>query len=207
MLHILTIEEKRVRVTYDKHYKTENLFGKPYPELIEFFAEYPEKGNVLDLGCGQGRDAIVLARLGYSVTGIDHSKVGIEQMNQIAQSENLNLVGEVGDIYRFESFEAFDIILLDSMFHFTKKDRKNETGLVKKIVARIKNGSSVVVCIQDTGDKVRILNQAIDFEKPLTRLTEKKFKYTFTDNESGHKSETDYRIIAVKKSNSSHITS
>lgn len=35
-------------VTYDKYYQTENLFGEPYPELIEFFAEYPRKGKVLD---------------------------------------------------------------------------------------------------------------------------------------------------------------
>lgn len=80
-------------VTYDKYYLTENLFGKPYPELIEFFADYPRKGKVLDLGCGQGRDAIALARLGYSVTGIDNSKVGIDQMNQFGQNENLDLVG------------------------------------------------------------------------------------------------------------------
>ena len=76
-------------VTYDKYYQTENLFGEPYPELIEFFAEYPYKGKLLDLGCGQGRDAIALARLGYSVTGIDNSKVGIQQMNQIGQVEKV----------------------------------------------------------------------------------------------------------------------
>lgn len=52
--------------TYDKYYQTENLFGDPYPELIEFFANYPKKGKVLDLGCGQGRDAIAIAQLGYS---------------------------------------------------------------------------------------------------------------------------------------------
>jgi hypothetical protein len=44
--------------TYDKYYKTENLFGDHYPELIEFLAQYPKKRRVLDLGCGQGRDAI-----------------------------------------------------------------------------------------------------------------------------------------------------
>ncbi|MCB0845307.1 MAG: methyltransferase domain-containing protein, partial [Bacteroidetes bacterium] len=80
-----------MKVPYDKYYLTENLFGKPYPELIEFFSQNPQKGKVLDLGCGQGRDAIALARLGYSVTGIDNSKVGIEQMNQVAQTEKLNL--------------------------------------------------------------------------------------------------------------------
>jgi SAM-dependent methyltransferase len=87
---------------------------------------------VLDLGCGQGRDAIALARLGYSVAGIDNSKVGIEQVNQIGEIENLNLVGQVGDIYSFDRFADFDIVLLDSMFHFAKKDKEKEIGLIQK---------------------------------------------------------------------------
>lgn len=186
-------------VTYDKYYQTENLFGEPYPELIEFFTEYPKKRKLLDLGCGQGRDAISLARLAYSVTGIDNSKVGIDQMNQIGQVENLNLVGQVGDIYAFDCFNEFDIILLDSMFHFTKKDKEKEIGLIKKIISDLRNGSLIVVCIQDKGDKVEILNKAIDFEKKLKRLTDKDFKYVFEDKDSGHKSETDYRMIIVEK--------
>lgn len=186
-------------VTYDKYYQTENLFGEPYPELIEFMSNYPKKGKVLDLGCGQGRDAIALARLGYSVTGIDNSKVGIEQMKQIGEIENLNLVGQVGDIYSFDRFADFDIVLLDSMFHFAKKDKEKEIGLIQKIVSDIRNGSLLVVCIQETGDKVQILNQLIDFEKEYSRLADNKFKYTFEDEESEHKSEMDYRMIAIKK--------
>lgn len=58
---------------YDKYYETENLFGKPYAELIEFFNNYDHKGCLIDIGCGQGRDCIPLARLGYKVTGIDNS--------------------------------------------------------------------------------------------------------------------------------------
>lgn len=186
-------------VTYDKYYQTENLFGEPYPDLIKFFAKYPEKGKVLDLGCGQGRDAIALARLGYSVTGIDNSKVGIDQLNQIGQGENLNLIGQVGDIYAFKRFDQFDIVLLDSMFHFAKKDKDKEVGLVKKIVSEIRVGSLLVVCIQDTGHKVQILNNAIDFEKRLNRLEDKTFKYIFEDKDGGYKSETDYRMLIVEK--------
>lgn len=186
-------------VTYDKYYQTENLFGEPYPELIEFFAEFPKKGKVLDLGCGQGRDAIALARLGYSVTGIDNSKVGVNQMNEIGQSEKLDLDGQVGDIYAFDRFSEFDFVLLDSMFHFAKKDKEKEIGLIKKIVLDIRNGSHAIFCIQDTGDKVQTLNKAIDVERKHKRVFDKELKYIFEDSDSGHKSETVYRMIVIEK--------
>jgi 2-polyprenyl-3-methyl-5-hydroxy-6-metoxy-1,4-benzoquinol methylase len=186
-------------VTYDKYYQTKNLFGEPYPELIDFFSTYPKKGKVLDLGCGQGRDSIQLARLGFDVTGIDNSKVGIEQMNQIAKSENLKLDGITADLFEVNNFEAFDFVLLDSMFHFTKKDRKKETEFIKKIISKTQKGCLVIFCIQDTGKKVDILNQTIDFEKQLDRLSVKKFDYTFEDSETGHKSKTAYQMIIVKK--------
>lgn len=185
-------------ITYDKYYQTENLFGNPYPELIEFFSNYPRKRKILDLGCGQGRDSIPLARLGFTVTGIDNSKVGIDQMNQIAKTEGLNLNGIVTDIFEFDNLAEFDFVLLDSMFHFTTNDRKNETEFIKKIISKIKKGCLVVFCIQDTGKKVEILNQTIDFDKELYRVTDKKFEYIFEDSENGHKSQTDYRMIVVK---------
>ena len=40
---------------YDEYYQEPEYFGAPYNELVSFFAEYPFRGTVLDLGCGQGR--------------------------------------------------------------------------------------------------------------------------------------------------------
>ena len=188
-----------MKVNYDTYYQTENLFGEPYPELIEFFIAYPHKGKILDLGCGQGRDAVALAKLGYTVTGIDHSNVGIEQMNRIALDEGLNLVGQVGDIYSFDDFSSFDCVLLDSMFHFAKKDKEKEIAFLRKIVSTIKNGCLLVICIQDTGDKVQILNHTLDLQSPLKRLADKQFTYIFTDKKSGQSSESLYRMIVAKK--------
>lgn len=186
-------------VTYDKYYQTKELFGKPYPELIDFFSQYPQKGKVLDLGCGQGRDSIPLARLGFDVTGIDNAKVGVEQMNQIAAGEHLTLTGKVEDIFELDNFAEYDFILLDSMFHFTKKDRRKETDFIRKILTNIKKGCLVVFCIQDIGKKVETLNQTMDFKDQVNRLIDKKFDYIFKDVESGHESKTKYRMVVVVK--------
>ena len=35
--------------------------------------------KVLDIGCGEGKDAVFLARNGYSVTAFDLSEAGIEK--------------------------------------------------------------------------------------------------------------------------------
>ena len=186
-------------VTYDKYYQTADSFGAPYPELIEFFTNYP-KGKLLDVGCGQGRDAIALARIGFEVIGIDNSKVGIDQLNLAAKKEGLNANGVVEDIYAYDHFQDFDVVLLDSMFHFEKRDREKETQLIEKIVKQLSKNASICVCIQDTGKKVKILkdtidNAGIEFEI----LNDTDFIYIFEDKASGHKSETKYCMYIVKK--------
>ncbi|NPD84961.1 methyltransferase [Lentimicrobium sp. L6] len=185
---------------YDKYYVTENLFGEPYVELIKFFKDYPVKGKLIDIGCGQGRDAIALAKLGYEVTGLDQSKLGIDQMNKISEREKLKLVGIVDDIYQFDQFQDFNIILFDSMFHFEKRDRKRETDLIIKAALKIEKGGVLCICIQDTCSKVKILketiqNSNIDFEI----LKDSSLIYKYEDKASGHKSETKYLMYIIRK--------
>lgn len=184
---------------YDNYYQTEKLFGAPYPELRKFFQDLLKGAKVLDLGCGQGRDAIALARIGFDVTGIDHSAVGIAQMNEVVKAENLNLDGQVGEIYTYDKFAEFDIILLDSMFHFAKKDKEKEIGLIQNIIIGIKSGSILVNCIQDNGSKVGTYNEAVGSVTSLKQIADESFVYVFEDQESGHKSETNYRMIVFEK--------
>ena len=185
---------------YDKHYTTPDLFGDPYPELIEFFSMFEPKTTLLDLGCGQGRNSIPLARLGYKVTGIDSSRVGIEQMTKKSDSENLQVTGQVGDIYNFDNFQDFNIVLLDSMFHFLKKDLKRETELIVKILQQIKNDGLICICIRDAGSKVKILKQTVTKSKiGLEVLEDLTIMYQYIDKESGQKSSIRYCLYIVKK--------
>lgn len=130
--------------SYNKHYKKKEYFGKSYPGLVNFFETYPERNSVLDLGCGQGRDSLLLGRLGYRVCGVDISDVGIKQMNEIAKNEHLLVEGVIADIYAFPISDKFDMVLFDSIFHFYKKDFEKEKKLLVRVAEELKSGG--VLC-------------------------------------------------------------
>lgn len=68
----------------------------------------PERGTVLDLGCGTGRLGEPLARLGHQVTGID---------NEPAMLASLRLTtGICADVTTLDLGERFDAVLLMSHF-------------------------------------------------------------------------------------------
>ena len=77
-LDYLTLNEKLVQDESFVFYLTSE--GCPgckafYPEVEEFLKKYNanNEDNILDLGCGEGRDAIYLLEKGYQVLAIDYS--------------------------------------------------------------------------------------------------------------------------------------
>ena len=59
-----------------------------YRDLPEIIGKYAEGNNALDFGCGTGRSARFLKKLGFNVTGIDISR------SMISIAENLNPGGK-----------------------------------------------------------------------------------------------------------------
>ena len=182
-------------IAYDKHYEIENLFGDPYPSLIQFM-DKQKRGRVLDLGCGQGRDALAFAKMGFEVTGVDHSQVGIDQM--VKASGKGKLKGIVADIYEFKDISTFDFILLNSMFHFTKNDKEKEISLISRVATSMDDRAQLIICIQDTGKKVDILRKTLERANVHT-VYENKFIYSFKDQAFGHESNTNYMMIVASK--------
>lgn len=116
--------------TYDE--KSE-VFGHPYKELQDYFNRYSLKGTLLDLGCGQGRDAVFLASLGYQVTAVDSSKIGIRQMTAKARAQEVKIDGVVADVLNLKLDKKFDIILFDMLLHtFEKQDQLELLGKYSK---------------------------------------------------------------------------
>ena len=79
-------------VSYNNEFqKGFNICGQPSSELVEFFKHHQKKhASVLDLGCGQGRDALFIARKGHTLLGVDVAQTGIKQILKTSRSGKFN---------------------------------------------------------------------------------------------------------------------
>jgi tellurite methyltransferase len=144
--------------SFDETYaKKVEMFGHPYLEFQDYFNKYPVKGTVLDLGCGQGRDSLFLASMGYQVTAVDSSKVGVNQMLEKAKKQNLTLIGIAEDIFNLKIEANFDIILFDMLLHGF--DNKQQTVLLEKYSKHLNNNGIICIVYPDDIDKNQFIDQ------------------------------------------------
>lgn len=104
---------------YEEYYReNRHGLGEPTKEFVTFFDEYERKGSkVLDVGCGQGRDALFIARLGHYIHAVGLSPSAIGDLRKDAVAEGLTIDAEVADICDFKTRRRFDIILIDRTLH------------------------------------------------------------------------------------------
>ncbi|MEZ5778686.1 MAG: class I SAM-dependent methyltransferase [Paracoccaceae bacterium] len=108
---------------YDRLYgETRDALGQPTSTFVDFFDQFDQqRARVLDVGCGQGRDALFIARKGHIVVGVDISPNGIRDLNTAAVKENLVIEGVVADISTYRPDGEFDVILVDRTLHMLPK--------------------------------------------------------------------------------------
>lgn len=103
-----------IRTNYEKWYECDGYYWGTEPadfcdELIKLCPPSPDK-KVLDIGCGEGKDAVYMASKGYSVTAFDVAENGIKKTFRMAKENGVGINAYVDDINTFETDEQFDIV-------------------------------------------------------------------------------------------------
>lgn len=114
---------------FDRRYKkgTDLWSTGPIPNLLHEFIELLKDlgvKKVLDLGCGNGRISLMLAKNGFEVFGVDFSKEAIRKARESIKSEkSLTISFDVGDIleYNFGKNEYGAILDIGTIHTIPKK--------------------------------------------------------------------------------------
>ena len=83
--------------------------------LVENFTCF-KKGTVLDIACGDGRNALFLLEKGFNVTGVDFSGKALERLKMFAQRNNYLVDTEQIDLsssLSLKSIGIFDNIVIN----------------------------------------------------------------------------------------------
>lgn len=89
-------------------------------------------GRALDLGAGEGTDAIRLGRLGYRVDAVDISSVGLQKIEKFASAAGVAHLIAVHhtDVASFVPRDHYDIVISNGLLHYVK-DKQRIVGLMR----------------------------------------------------------------------------
>lgn len=108
--------------SYDSAYRRSGpLFGlRPDPALRRLVREQGLCGEALDLGAGDGRHAVFLARHGFHVDALDISAPAVRHLAELARRGRLPISARQADISRPGAIRGrYDLIVADTVLgHF-----------------------------------------------------------------------------------------
>ena len=123
--------------------------GAPQPEVVRLADEGAFRGAVLDVGCGTGENALLLAARGLSVTGLDGAPTAIARAREKATALGLEVPFLVGDALDLSALrQRFDTVLDCGLFHvFDDEDRKRYARSLGEAVGS--GGQVQLLCFSD----------------------------------------------------------
>jgi 2-polyprenyl-3-methyl-5-hydroxy-6-metoxy-1,4-benzoquinol methylase len=111
---------------WDSVYSQQGTIFSQHPtELLKNAVKDRPPGKALDIGMGQGRNAIFLAQQGWDVTGFDPSVEGVRQAQVTAQKLKLQLNASVAREENFDlGREKWDLIIITYVRRLNSEDAK-----------------------------------------------------------------------------------
>ena len=125
----------------------------PDENLVDYFEkEIFQRGNVLELGCGPGRNAIYFAEKGCTIDAVDISEESIKWAKERATAQNVKVNFIHENIFNLDIVESsYDIIYDSGCFHHIAPHRRiSYLELVKKALKP--NGYFAISCFEQGGE-------------------------------------------------------
>jgi len=149
-------------------------FGKPpwiidqaQPDLIAAAEKGEVRGpTVLDIGCGDGGNAIYLASHGFDVTGVDVSSKAIRIAKQKASEAEVDVTFMTLDALEIETLDKrYDTIIDIGLFHNLKGDSERYVRALSDVC--VSNGQLLMMCFSDQAGEYSVYPHI--YPKPMSQ--------------------------------------
>lgn len=121
-----------------------------HSEVLEAM-QFLSPGKALDLGCGQGRNALFLAQQGFDVTAVDQNELALEILQSIVEQEDLEMTVGLYDINSATLTQTYDLIVSTVVLMFLQADRI--PAIIQNMQEQTNPGGyNLIVCAMDTED-------------------------------------------------------
>ncbi len=104
--------------------KEKSTFGNPSKEVEDIVPFLSKDARILDVGCGDGRHALYLAKSGFKVDAFDISTNAIDKLNYLKGKYKLNINTYICDVLDFEFKYKYDLIIVHGVLQFIKKEKQ-----------------------------------------------------------------------------------
>lgn len=164
---------------YNKIYsEDEHAFGFGQPEkLVKDILKFKTSGSALELGAGEGRNSIFLAKNGFQTTAQDISQVGLDRIETAAIKSNLKIKTEIKDIRALDPSEQYDVLICTFVLHHLTRDEALKT--IKQIQQNTNpEGLNLIISFTKNGD---FFKENVNTEKFYLESNELKMLYAGWD--------------------------
>ncbi|WMM24991.1 helix-turn-helix domain-containing protein [Tissierella sp. MB52-C2] len=125
--------QENITSIYEQKYQTENYYWGLIPSkmcfnILELMPPIRQL-KVLDIGCGEGKDAVFFARNGYDVSAFDISTVGLEKLQKLCEEINTSVNTFRADINDYRIKSKYDILFSSGVLHYIKPELRREIFL------------------------------------------------------------------------------
>jgi SAM-dependent methyltransferase len=128
---------------WDRRYAGgEYLWSSHANRFLKEEAEGLAPGRAIDLACGQGRNAVWLAKRGWAVTAVDFSSVGVRQARRLAAEHGVSVDWVQSDLLEYRSEpQAFDFALI----FYLQVVQEDRTAIVSAAADGVRSGGTFLL--------------------------------------------------------------
>lgn len=145
--------EASAEAAWDARYATSGLVWSAEPnQTVAELAFGLTPGRAADLACGEGRNALALARLGWHVTAVDISGVALDKGRTMAERDGLQVDWVHGDVLQVPlPASSFDLVVLA----YVQLPPEAQVALLGRSVAALTPGGWLLVVAHDADNVTR----------------------------------------------------